>query len=136
MSLYMQDPESQADSWNILRTEIIDLLVDKILMKELIKELREEIKEEAEAFVIAKCKEVYRNLLKTGPFSTKEVGPNDEMQRYAADEEIKRSGSRKQDNEIIKDRERNVVMGATMHQIDANNYVVTVAIVDKWGELV
>ena len=27
-------------------------------------------------------------------------------------------------------------MGAIMHQIDANNYVVTVAIVDKYGELV
>ena len=27
-------------------------------------------------------------------------------------------------------------MGAIMHQIDANNYVVTVAIVDKFGELV
>ena len=27
-------------------------------------------------------------------------------------------------------------MGAIMHQIDANNYVVTIAVVDKYGELV
>ena len=27
-------------------------------------------------------------------------------------------------------------MGALMHQIDANNYVVTIAVVDKYGELV
>ena len=37
---------------------------------------------------------------------------------------------------MVKDRERNCVMGAIMHMIDNNNYVVTVAIVDKYGELV
>jgi transcriptional accessory protein Tex/SPT6 len=41
-------------------------------MKELIAELRNEIKEEAENFVIAKCKENYRKLLMTGPFTTKD----------------------------------------------------------------
>lgn len=99
-------------------------------MKELIAELRDEIKEEAETFVIAKCKDTYRRLLLTGPFTTK-----DSMREGYQEEETKRSGWR-QDNEIVKDRERNVVMGAIMHQIDANNYVVTVAIVDKYGELV
>ena len=110
MSLYMQDPESTADQWNILRTEIIELLVEKLLIKELIKEIREEIKEEAEAFVIAKSKEVYRKLLMTGPFTTK-TGNDDYMDHQ---EETKKAG-RKQDNEIIKDRERNNVMGAIMH---------------------
>ena len=43
------------DSWDILRGEIIELLVEKLLMRELIIELREEIREEAESFVIAKC---------------------------------------------------------------------------------
>lgn len=43
MGLYMQDPESEADQWNILRQEIIKTLVDKILIRELIKEIREEI---------------------------------------------------------------------------------------------
>ena len=64
--------------------------------------------------MIAKCKEQYRRLLMTGPFTTKEVGPGEDMQRYQEQEETKRSG-RKQDNEIVKDRERNVVMGAIMH---------------------
>jgi len=132
-SLYMQDHEGSRDSWNILRTEIIELLVEKLLMRELIAELREEIKEEAEAFVIAKCKEVYRRLLMTGPFTTKEGGPGEDLRHR--EEETKRQGW-KTDNEIVKDRERLVVMGAIMHQIDANNYVVTVAIVDKYGELV
>ncbi len=72
MSLYMQDPEGSTDQWNILRSEIIQLLVEKLLMKELIAELRDEIKEQAESFVIAKCKETYRRLLMTGPFSTKD----------------------------------------------------------------
>ena len=27
-------------------------------------------------------------------------------------------------------------MGALMHQIDPNNYIVTIAVVDKYGELV
>ena len=71
----------------------------------------------------------------TGPFTTKEVGPGEDIQRFQEQEDNKRAG-RKQDNEIIKDRERNVIMGTIMHQIDSNNYVVTVAIVDKYGELV
>ena len=88
MSLYMQDPESASDQWNILRTEIIELLVEKLLIKELIKELREEIKEEAEAFVIAKAKEVYRRLLMTGPFTTK-TGNEDYLDHQ---EETKKAG--------------------------------------------
>ena len=27
-------------------------------------------------------------------------------------------------------------MGAVMHQIDANNYIVTIAVVDKYGNLI
>jgi hypothetical protein len=27
-------------------------------------------------------------------------------------------------------------MGALMHQIDANNYIVTIAVVDEYGELI
>ena len=27
-------------------------------------------------------------------------------------------------------------MGALMHQIDANNYIVTIAVVDRFGDLV
>jgi len=103
-------------------------------MRELIAELREEIREEAEAFVIAKCQDVYRRLLMTGPFTTRDSGTGEGFPQQEQ-EETKRSGW-KTDNEIVKDRERICVMGAIMHQIDANNYVVTVAIVDKYGELV
>ena len=72
----MQNPESNTDQWNILRKETINILVDQLLTKEIIKELREEIKEEAESFVIARCKETYKNLLMTGPFTTKDSIPD------------------------------------------------------------
>lgn len=93
-----------------MRTEIIKTLVDKILIRELIKEIREEIKEEAEDYVIAKAKEVYRRLLMTGPFTTK-TGAED----YLEQQEDTRKSGHKQDNEIVKDRERNNIMGVIMH---------------------
>ena len=96
--------------WNLLRTTIIELLI-KLLLKELIKELREEIKEESEAFVISKCKEVYRKLLMTGPF-TKNFNSHGRVEDN--NEENKRP-SEKLDNEIVRDRERSNVMGAIMH---------------------
>ena len=96
--------------------------------------MREEIKEEAECFVIARCKEAYKNLLMTGPFTTREIGlPEDLLMQ---DEEQSTKRGKKQEAELIKDRDRVSVMGALMHQIDANNYIVTVAVVDKYGELV
>ena len=78
-SLYMQNPENNQDTWNILRKETINILVKQLLTKEIIKELREEIKEEAESFVIARCKDKYKNLLMTGPFSTRDMGLPDDM---------------------------------------------------------
>ena len=71
--LYLPDRHRQED-WNIMRTEVIRILVEDLLTREIIKEVREEIKEEAENFVISKCKEVYKDLLMTGPFSTNETG--------------------------------------------------------------
>ena len=50
------------------------MLVDQLLLKEIISELRAEIKEEAESFVIARCKESYKQILMTGPFTTKGLG--------------------------------------------------------------
>lgn len=129
-SLYMEEQEDAGDSWNILRAEIIDLLVDKLLTREVIAEMREEIKEEAEAFVIAKCKLAFRALLMTGPFTTRELGMGDDYARQSDD-----GPRRGLSHNIIKDRDRICVLGAIMHQIDANNYVVTVAVVDKYGEL-
>ena len=149
----------QDAKWNLLRRVVIDLIMDtpkpkeaqptmsmikkqseaertsQILLPELFKEIREEIKEEAESYVIAKCKESYRHLLKTGPFSTKADRSGGEDAYMQSAEESKKP-VKKHDNDIIKDRERNVVMGAILHQIDANNQVVTVAVVDKYGELI
>ena len=133
--LYMQNPESNTDQWNILRKETINILVDQLLTKEIIKELREEIKEEAESFVIARCKEAYKNLLMTGPFTTRELGIQDDMAMPDQEEQPGKRG-KKQEAELIKDRDRVSVMGALMHQIDANNYIVTIAVVSQYGELI
>jgi len=54
---------------------------------------------------------------------------------FRALSEAKRRGGRS-DADLIKERERLNVMGVLMHQIDQNNYIVTVAVVDKYGELV
>ena len=140
MELYMHrdpaaaNPPEEYDGWNKHRWAIIEMLVEKLLLKELIKELKEEIKEEAEAYVIAKCKETYRKLLMTGPFTTRDSYDDRNYHDSQQVEETKGSSSRR--TNVIKDRERNVVMGAIMHQIDANNYVVTVAVIDKYGELI
>lgn len=40
------------------------------------------------------------------------------------------------DDEIIPQRERLVVMGAVFHPIDNKNYSTTIAVLDKYGELV
>lgn len=130
----MQNPESNTDPWNILRKETINILVDQLLTKEIIKEVREEIKDEAESYVIARCKETYKNLLMTGPFTTREMGIPDDI--VMNDEEHTGKKHKKQETELIKDRDRVSVMGALMHQIDANNHIVTIAVVDKYGELV
>lgn len=119
------------ENWNIMRAEVITILVNKILEPEIIKEVREEIREEAESFVVSKCKQVYKDLLMTGPFQTSAVDALTIRQP-----EQKKKGKGASEGEIIKDRERLCVMGALMHQIDANNYIVTVAVVDRFGDLV
>ena len=112
-SLYMQNPESNADQYNVLRRETINMLVDQLLMKEIIKELRDEIKEEAESFVIARCKESYKQLLMTGPFTTKGLGIQSDIQNEQEEQTGKRV--KRQEQELIKDRDRICVMGALMH---------------------
>ena len=101
--------------------------------------MREELREAAEHFVISKCREAYRHLLMTGPFqTTSEVQPARNASLNAPDDATtnKRQATLHKETEIIKDRERLCVMGALMHQINANNFIVTVAVVDKLGDLV
>ena len=127
---YMADRHIK-ENWNIMRAEVITILVNKILEPEIIKEVRDEIREEAESFVVNKCKNLYKELLMTGPFQTSTVDALTIKQP-----EQKKKGKGAADGEIIKDRERLCVMGALMHQIDANNYIVTIAVVDRFGDLV
>lgn len=74
----MQKSEGNRD-WNIMRSEVIRILFEEILQKEIIKEIRDEIKEEAENFVISRCKETYKELCYTGPFSTVDPQMRDEI---------------------------------------------------------
>jgi transcriptional accessory protein Tex/SPT6 len=116
----MKDPNNLEDKWNILRTEIINVLV-KLLFLEIVKEIREELKEQAETTVIERAKLQYQKMLMTGPFTTKSAGLDDDRDMDASDV-------------LIKERDRHVVMGVLMHPIDAKNYVVTAALVDRYGE--
>ena len=104
-----------------MRKEVVRKLQQNVLSPEIVAEIRTELVEAAENFVIKRSKDKYRNLLMTGPFTPNE-GPQNSIN--------------KNDPEIIKDRIRLNVMGVILQQIDNNNSVVTVAIVDKYGELV
>ena len=116
-----------------MREEVIRILYEDILQREIVKEIRDEIKEEAENFVIARCKEAYRDMCYTGPFTTSD--PNMRFDHRQIEEVAGRRG-KKNDGDVIKDRDRLNVVGAIMHQIDVNNYIVTVAVVNKYGDLV
>jgi transcriptional accessory protein Tex/SPT6 len=129
-SFYMQRVEGSRD-WNIMRSEVIRILYEDILSKEIVKEIRDEIKEEAENFVITRCKEAYREMCLTGPFTT--TDPNVGI-RF--NEDVGEKRGKKYDGDVIKDRDRLNVAGAIMHQIDQNNFIVTVAFVNKYGDLV
>lgn len=76
----MQKVEGNRE-WNIMRSEVIRILYEDILSKEIVKEIRDEIREEAENFVIARCKEAYRELCYTGPFTTTDPNMRDEHSR-------------------------------------------------------
>jgi len=94
------------------------------------REVREELREEAELVVINKCREAYKDLLLTGPYTTQDASQG-EIDNFNAPGRKKSGGE-----DLIKERERINVLGALMQQIDLHNYVVTVAVLDKYGELV
>jgi transcriptional accessory protein Tex/SPT6 len=108
----MQKSEGNRD-WNIMRSEVIRILYEDILSKEIVKEIRDEIKEEAENFVISRCKETYREMCYTGPFTTQDPSMRDEH-RFN-EEQVTGKRGKKHDGDIIKDRDRLNVMGALMH---------------------
>ena len=104
------------------------------MLPELFKEIRAELLEAAESHVIGKCKEVFRNLLMTGPFN-----PHD--QKSDISRGVTPGGGRKKpistlDHVDIPDRPRCNTMGVIMHQVDSSSTIVTAVIVDKYGEVV
>ena len=111
-----------------IRSAIMDTLIDEIT-----KEIREELKQNAENFVIKNCQARYKNLLMTGPFSTEDQNKRSERDEYAGSSKTRRDDD---PNVVIPDRPRCTVMGVILQQIDSNNQLVSLAIVDKYGELV
>lgn len=114
--------------------ETMNHLFQEILLPELFKEIRAELLEAAESHVIGKCKEVFRNLLLTGPFN-----PHD--QKSDTSKGVTPGGGRKKpistlDHVDIPDRPRCNTMGVIMHQVDSSSTIVTAVIVDKYGEVV
>jgi hypothetical protein len=67
----------------------------------------------------------------TGPFSRDE---NRSLEERGSNSRKTTKGGQEED--IIPDRPRCSVMGVILQQIDALNTIVTVAVVDKFGELV
>ncbi len=114
--------------------ETMNYLFQEILLPELFKEIRAELLEAAESHVIGKCKEVYRNLLMTGPFN-----PHDQKSEISRG--VTPGGGRKKpistlDHVDIPNRPRCNTMGVIMHQVDSSSTIVTAVIVDKYGEVV
>jgi len=66
----------------------------------------------------------------TGPFSRDE---NRSLEERGSSRKTAKGG---QEEDIIPDRPRCSVMGVILQQIDALNTIATVAVVDKFGELV
>ena len=112
----------------------IHYLFREILLPELFKEIRAELLEAAENHVIGKCKEVFKNLLMTGPFN-----PHD--QKSDISRGVAPGGGSKKpistlDKVDISDRPRCNTMGMILTQVDSSSYTLTAVIVDKYGEVV
>jgi len=80
--------------------------------------------------VIQKSQERYRKLLMTGPFQCEDL-----TNRQSTDDK-NGGGSSRSTADLIPDRPRSTVMGVILQQIDNQNSIVTLAVVDKYGELI
>lgn len=118
-----------------MRKEIIRRMYDEVLYPDMVKEAREEISEAAENVVIKQAQDRYRKLLMTGPFEClsflqAQQPPLEELKT------TKKGKKGQHEEDVVKERPRYNVMGVLLQQIDQNNFMVTVAVVDKFGELV
>lgn len=107
--------------------------VEKPFIQSIIDEIKEELREDAESHVINRCRSKYKDLIQMGYF------------KYREEKKQMQGSSRKQmgsaldqnyEEDVIPQRERLNVMGAIMHPIDNKNYMSTIAVVNKFGELV
>jgi len=93
-------------------------------------EIKQEMLESAENFVIQECKKTFKDsYINVGPFSCRE-GQNAENLPPMIPKKFRKMAP------IIPDRERLNVMGVILDKVDNRNSIVTIAIVDKYGELV
>jgi hypothetical protein len=69
----------------------------------------------------------------TGPFSCEELKKTPEERQTTTGGG---RGRNKNEEDVIPDRPRCTVMGVILQQLNQNTSIVTVAIVDKYGELI
>lgn len=103
----------------------LEVAITDILVPELTKEIKDELRQASEQAVLLECQMKYHSLLMTGPFDVNEGSKFSEGHHR----------NRKADDPIIPDRPRCTVMGVILQQIDNINSIVSLAIVDKYGEL-
>ena len=108
-------------------------LVQDYLMTDLKREIIEDMVQRAESFVILRSQERYRKLLMTGPFQCEDLTNRQSKEERPSGPS---RGGRRNEEELIPDRPRTTVMGVILQQIDNQNSIVTLAVVDKYGELV
>lgn len=131
--------------------KLLNMLLSEILIPELTREIKAELFESAEEFVIRQAQEAYEHMLMEGPFSNQEGrlqsdlptpgsmtqgGPAFGQTRGGLRKATSASGGVEGDYNIIPDRPRCAVMSVIINQIDNGQCVCTLAVVDKYGELV
>ncbi|CDW91618.1 transcription elongation factor spt6 [Stylonychia lemnae] len=136
-NLYEKYRSLDADNYHKqIQDESIRMMAYEILIPDLTQEIRDELRQSSESNVIQVCQQTYRDLLMTGPFSCEEFSKTSRDERESGGFPGK---SRKPDEDsyaYIPDRPRCTVMGVIIQQLDSINQIVSVAIVDKYGELV
>ena len=117
-------------------------MVFEILIPELSREIRNELTELSENYVIKQCQQTYSDMLLLGPYQAREsLIPGGQLPTLTHQASTTSRGScrakAQPDEEVftLPDRPRCVVMGVILHQIDSQTNIVSVAIVDKYGEV-
>ena len=126
---------------NIIQT--LKIMVFEILIPELTREIRNELTEFSENYVIKQCQSTYSDMLMLGPYQARDslmpgTSQLPSLTHQASTTSRGSARAKAQPDEetfTLPDRPRCVVMGVIMHQIDSQTSIVSVAIVDKYGEV-